>query len=340
MQFEYFLNLYNEKKPYEFNAKNMEEWQEWRTKLRKKLINLLGGFPDKSEFNLRVIERREFDEYFREKIIFNSSKEIEVYGYLLIPKNTEFPNSLVIAIPGHGYGMKDAVGINPDGSEKESSNGYMKDFGLILVKNGFMTFVIEQLGFGERREERDIKEGLDKSSCRYYSFWALMLGKTLIGLRVWDLIRTVDLFIEEYGIKENSIGVYGISGGGTTALFASALDDRIKATIISGYLSTFKDSILAIPHCECNYIPKILNYAEMYNIASLIAPRNLFIEHGKHDHIFPIEATIYAFEKVKRVYEFLGVPENIDFEFFEGGHEIWAKKSISWLKNVLKGKSL
>lgn len=336
MAFKYFLSLYDEKRLYSFKGNCIKEWEEWRINLRKILIEVLGGFPDKSDFDLEVIERKEFEEYFREKISFNSSREIKVYGYLLTPKNIEFPNSLVIAIPGHGYGMKDAVGINPDGSEKERSTGYMKDFGLILVKNGFMTFVIEQLGFGERREEKDIKEGQDKSSCRFYSFWALMLGKTLLGLRVWDLIRTIDLFVEEYGICENSIGVYGISGGGTTALFASALDDRIKATVISGYLNTFKDSILSIHHCECNYIPKILHYAEMYDIASLIAPRNLFIEHGKHDHIFPIEKTIYAYERVKKVYEFLGVPENIDSEFFDGGHEIYAKKAITWLKKVLK----
>lgn len=339
MEFKYFLNLYEEERQHEFKIKDVEEWKEWKDNFRKTLITLLGNFPEKSEFNLRVLEKREYENYTLEKVKFNSSKEIEVVGYLLTPKDVELPSPLVIAVPGHGYGMKDAVGLNPDGTEKEVSSGYMKDFGLILVKNGFITFVIEQLGFGERREE-DIKKGWDKSSCRAYSFWALMLGKTLIGLRVWDVIRTIDLFMENYEVRKDSIGIYGISGGATTSLFASALDDRIKATVISGYLNTFRGSILSIHHCECNYIPGLLKYGEMYDVASLIAPRNLFIEHGKNDPIFPIEFATYAYERVKRVYEFLGVPEKLDFEFFDGGHEICANKSVKWLKKVLYEKSI
>lgn len=327
MDFKYFLKLYEKERKYEFKARTFEEWEDWRVNFRRDLINILGDFPEKSDFDLKILEKKSFKDISIEKIKFNSSEDIEVIGYLLTP-NIDFPAPFVIAMPGHGIGAKDAV--------FGSSFSYMKNFGLILAQNGFLTFVIEQLGFGERRERKDIEEREDKSSCRSYAFWALMQGKTLIGLRVWDVIRTIDLFLENFEIKKEAIGIYGISGGGTTALFASAIDDRIKATVISGYLNTFKDSILSINHCECNYIPKVLNYGEMYDIASLIAPRFLFIEHGKKDPIFPIESTVKACEKVRAVYEFLGVPENLDWEFFDGGHEIYANKSIAWLKKILQ----
>ena len=42
------------------------------------------------------------------------------------------------------------------------------------------------------------------------------------------------------------IGKMGISGGGMHTFFSTALDTRIKACVISGYYSTFRDSILAI----------------------------------------------------------------------------------------------
>jgi len=73
----------------------------------------------------------------------------------------------------------------------------------------------------------------------------------------------------------------------------------------------------------------------MYDIAGLIAPRFLFIEHGIKDPIFPIEATKFAFSKIKKVYDFLNVSDNLNYEFFDGGHEIWGNKSFQWLKNVL-----
>ncbi len=266
MDFEYFLRLYRRERKYEFKIKNVREWEDWKTNFRKDLIKILGEFPESSDFNLKVLEKKTLKDIFIEKIKFNSSKDIEVIGYVLIP-NVVLPAPFVIAVPGHGVGAKDAI--------FGESSGYMKNFGLLLARSGFLTFVIEQLGFGERREKKDMEEREDKSSCRTYSFWALMQGKTLIGLRVWDIIRTIDLFLENFEIKRDAIGIYGISGGGTTALFASAIDERIKATVISGYLNTFKDSILSMSHCECNYIPGILKYGEMYDIASLIAPRFL-----------------------------------------------------------------
>ncbi|MCX7845919.1 MAG: alpha/beta hydrolase family protein [Dictyoglomaceae bacterium] len=331
----YFEELYTKERIYSFKAQSIEEWKEWREKLRNKIIELLGKFPERTKLNSKILERKEFDRYIREKVTFDSFEDIKVVGYLLIPKDFNLPRPAVIAVPGHGYGKDDIVGISIDGTERIIPTGYQKDFALTLVREGFVTLAVEQMGFGERRLKEDMNKDKDKSSCRKLAFWALMLGKTLLGIRVWDLIRAIDYFQERKEVKKESIGIMGISGGGTTSLFASALDDRIKATIISGYLNTFKDSILSIHHCECNYVPGILNYAEMYDIASLIAPRHLFIEHGIHDDIFPISATKFSIKKIKEVYEFLKVPNNIQWEFFEGGHEIWGNKSIKWLKGKL-----
>ena len=44
----------------------------------------------------------------------------------------------------------------------------------------------------------------------------------------------------------------------------------------------------------------------MADIAALIAPRPLVIEHGERDHIFPIGATRAAFTQLPPVWEELG----------------------------------
>ena len=61
--------------------------------------------------------------------------------------------------------------------------------------------------------------------------------------------------------------------------------------MVSGYLNTFRDSIGSLAHCIDNYVPGILNWAEMHDIAGLIAPRPLFVESGEKDNIFPIAAS-------------------------------------------------
>ena len=76
--------------------------------------------------------------------------------------------------------------------------------------------------------------------------------------------------------------------------------------MISGYLNTFRDCIMSVSHCIDNYVPGILNWAEMYDVAGLIAPRPLFAESGQRDDIFPIAASRASFARVKKVYEVFG----------------------------------
>lgn len=330
-----FLNLYEQPRVYEFRAETIEEWKEWRISLKDKLIELLGGFPERIPLEPEVLERREFDTYFRERIVFNSAPSVSVVGYLLIPKGVKFPVPGVVALHGHGYGKDDIVGIWEDGTERTTPDGYQKDFAISLVKNGFVTFAIEQACFGERREPEDINKDKYQSSCRKASFWAMLLGKTVLGMRVWDVMRAIDYLETREEVDSSSIGVMGISGGGMTSLFSAALDERIKAAVVSGYLNTFKDSILSIYHCECNYVPGILKYAEMYDIASLIAPRALLVESGTKDNIFPIKATEFAISKVRKVYELLGVPGKLDVDIFEGRHQISGRKAYDFLKREM-----
>jgi len=331
-----FEELYKSPRILEFKAQSTEEWKEWKEALKEKLIELLGGFSERVELLPEIVDKKEFEDYVRERIIFNSAPDVSVVGYLLIPKNISLPVPGVVALHGHGYGKDDVVGIWEDGTERTIPDGYHKDFGISLVKAGFITFAIEQACFGERREPEDIAVSKYQSSCRKVSFWAMLLGKTVLGMRVWDVIRAIDYLQTRNEVKKDSIGVMGISGGGMTTLFSSAIDERVKAVVVSGYLNTFRASILSIHHCECNYVPGILKYAEMSDVASLIAPRALLIESGTKDDIFPIKATEFSISKVKKVYELLQATDKLESDIFEGRHQISGRKAYGWLKEQLK----
>src|SRR4030095_10674283 len=121
-------------------------------------------------------------------------------------------------------------------------------------------------------------------------------------------------------LDSKRIGVTGISGGGTITVFSAALEPRIQAAFASGYLCTFRDSIFSIAHCIDNYVPGVLEWAEMYDIAGLIAPRPFFAESGTKDDIFPIDAFKESFANVKKVYTSFGADDRIDHEILEGEH--------------------
>jgi hypothetical protein len=112
----------------------------------------------------------------------------------------------------------------------------------------------------------------------------------------------------------------GISGGGTVTVFSAALEPRIRLAFVSGYLNTFRDSILSLSHCIDNYVPGILQWAEMYDVAGLIAPRPLFIESGEKDRIFPIGASRESYAQVKKIYEVFGAGDLVQQEVFPAEH--------------------
>src|SRR5262249_38618924 len=102
-----------------FNAKTRKQAEQWQSKLRPKVAELLGGFPEKrSPLEAQTLEVREFPGYRREKFVFQSRPGSWMLAYLLTPKSGKPPHPTVICIPGHGRGVDDIVAINDKGQDR------------------------------------------------------------------------------------------------------------------------------------------------------------------------------------------------------------------------------
>ena len=315
-----------------FRASSRSEAQRWQETLRPKLAELVGGFPsERGDLASQTLEVKEYPTYRREKFVFESRPGLYLLGYLLTPNNASAPHKTVICLPGHGRGVDDIVGIDDKGSDRTDKDGYQHDFAIQCVEQGLAAVAIEQMAFGCRRDARAKKRGLSTSSCRPSAGAALLLGETMVGWRVWDVMRTIDWIETRDELDNERIGCMGISGGGTITTFGAALEPRIKAAFISGYLNTFRDSILSISHCIDNYVPGILNWCEMYDVAGLIAPRALFVESGDEDGIFPVEASRESFARVQKVYKAFGKAELAGHEVFGGEHSFWGRRGLAFL---------
>jgi dienelactone hydrolase len=334
----YTLNLHDAA-PMElaFKPGTRRQTELWQKKLTAKVIELLGGFPkQKSPLNSQTLEIREFPGYTREKFVFESRPGMPVLGYRLLPKGAKAPVATVICIPGHGRGVDDVVGIDPEGNDRTQRVFYEYDFAIQAVEQGLAAVAIEPLGFGCRRDARNKAKGLEQKACEPVAGSALLLGQTMIGWRVWDIMRTVDWIETRPELDAKRVGCIGISGGGTCSLFSAALEPRIKAAMVSCYLNTFRSCIMSLSHCIDNYVPGILNWAEMYDVAGLIAPRPFFSEAGEKDAIFPIEASIESFKKVKAIYDVFGAGAEAQQETFDGPHSFWGKKGMPFMAEKLR----
>ena len=319
-----------------FRATTRRQAEAWQKRLRAKLTELLGGFPDRRiELQPQTLEVREFPRYRREKFLFHSKPGVDVLGYLLTPKEAKPPYAAMVCVPGHGRGVDDIVGIDENGQDRTDKDGYQHDFAIQVAEQGMAAVAIEPVGFGCRRDPLTKKKGLKTSACQPAAGAALVLGQTMIGWRVWDVMRTIDWIETRKELDARRVGCMGISGGGTCTTFSAALEPRIRAAMISGYLNTFRDCIMSVSHCIDNYVPGILHWAEMYAVAGLIAPRPLFVESGEKDNIFPIAASRESFARVKKVYEVFGAGGAVEQETFDGPHTFWGVKGVPFLARHL-----
>lgn len=321
-----------------FKATDKREWQAWRRKLRRTFLELLGVDEDEPRCELEptVNRRKRMEGYRRERVVFQSRPNLSVAAWVLIPDELTGPAPTMICLQGHGAGKDDIVGFDDEGQPRAEYGGYQNDFAIQAVRRGFLVIAPDMFSFGERRDPADVKQGRRTSSCRMPSMAGILLGRTVPGIRVYDVMRCIDYLETRPECDPKRIGCMGISGGGTITTFATAVEERIQAALISGYLAHWRDSIMPMRHCEDNYVPGILQYAEMPDIATLIAPRPVFFENGTKDTIFPIKSARAAYRKVKAAYDLLGVPERCGMQVFEGPHEFCGEQGFPFLERWLK----
>ncbi|MBQ8196509.1 MAG: acetylxylan esterase [Clostridia bacterium] len=304
-----------------------------KEEITAKLMELFGDMPDKIvDPKMQIEQVVEGDDYTEYRFNFYTEEDVQAICRLRIPKVKKDKYPLVICLQGHGKGMHRSFGEikYPDFGEGPEDGD--RDVGNQAIERGYAALAIDQRGMGERRtmldiDPNDADDG--ETRCRLTSNTALLLGRTIIGERCWDVSRALDVALANWPVLDgDKIICTGNSGGGTATFYAAAFDKRIKVAMPCCSVCTWKHSIAAMIHCECNYIPGLGKYMDMGDIAAAIAPRKLIIINGRHDPIFLHEGVVETFETVKKIYKAAGVPDNCAMVTGEGGHRYY--KDIAW----------
>ena len=319
-----------------FKARNLGDAQEWQARLRDKLTGLLGGFPEGAcDLSPRILETSQEEGFTCQKVAIQTVEGEFMPCFVLIPPIK--PGHIykpVIALHGHGTWGGAAIVKSPNDPLGAALNQQLNyDYAGQLAKRGYLVFVPELRGFGQRLEDTEYQEGEEQwiSSCYAVGVNALVLGKTLLGLRIYDIMRLTDYIRTRPEPLTGTLGCVGLSGGGMLTLFTTALDQRISCAVVSGYFNTFRDSIMAVRHCLCNFVPGIVRVAEMVDIAGLVVPRPMLIETGTQDPIFPTMATQRAYQDLQKIYAVFSANQKLDIDVFEGEHAWNGAKAYDWL---------
>ena len=298
----------------------------WQRKLRRQVKLLLGmdKLPrTKRGLNVRSVWKRDHEAGTIERIVFTSEPGSDVPAYVCIPKDAAPPYRWMICVQGHSTGMHNSIGVAFDDETKPITVESDRDFGVQCMRRGVAALCIEQRAFGERSDTKE-----HTPNCQAPAMHALMLGRTLIGERVFDVDRGIDYLATRRDVRPGGVGIMGNSGGGTISTFAAAVLPRIRFAMPSCYFCTFRDSILAMHHCMCNYVPGLFRIAEMSDVLGLFAPKPVVVVAGEKDDIFPIVATQSSFRKLKQIYKAAGAEKHCHLVVGPEGHRFYSE--LAW----------
>ena len=300
-----------------------EPFSAWKARAREKLSDLLGLPLIHCEDAWEILSEKQKDGYRQIDFHFQSEKGFFVPCSLLIPNGA--PRPLAICIQGHSTGMHISCGETKfRGDDGLVAGG--RDFALQALKEGYSALILEQRYMGACGS---LDDGAPLCARRNAALPALLLGRTAIGERVWDVQRAIDV-TEKYfsdSVDTENILCMGNSGGGTTTFYASCLDDRIRISMPSCSVCEFEDSVIPFYHCGCNYIPGIRRYFEMGDLASLMADRALVIVCGVKDPDFPLHGVIKSYERAHKVFETNGREEYCVLIQGGEGHRFYPEES-------------
>jgi len=306
-------------------------FDKWQAKAYDKLWELVGmNMFKKVEDNFTIEFEKDEEDFHEIRFVFQSEQDYYVPCHLWLPRGVKKPYSLMICLQGHSTGMHISMGRKKEGFNVTLPIVGDRDFACRVVKEGMAALIVEQRNFGECGGK---PEGPD---CFISTMTALLMGRTTIGERVWDISRAIDVIENHFpDIDKNDIMCMGNSGGGTATFYIACLEKRIKAAMPSCSVCSYDYSIAAMHHCSCNFIPNVRKYFDMGDLAGLIAPRALVVVAGAEDPIFPLQPTKETFEIIKKMYSYSNKPANCRLVIGDEGHRFYADPAWKELKTLI-----
>ncbi len=245
--------------------------------------------------------------------------EVPIPFYELLPSDFKKQNKYPAIIMFSGHGDMEQVAF-----EKWT---YQKGAALQLAKEGFVVYVMENRGMGKLSHLGDHLK-IDAV--------ARLTGGSWYGELITDGLYLINMVLRKSYVDPARIGAGGVSTGGALSLITAAIDHRISAIYVQGYLGSYKTTFgTRSNHHICNNIAGILQNFDMQDIAASIVPRAAMYVNGKRDTFYYQDAKA-AFDYVDKRYLEQGYEGQASFASPENTiHELSTDLLIDFFNNKL-----
>lgn len=203
------------------------EWEQFRDARIEALRRALGVFQEPTgDLEPSITRTLVGDRFTIDNLVFTSRPGVVVTANLYRPATAVPKQPAVVICHSHH-----------DPKEEEE----LQCMGMTLARAGCFVLIMDLLGHGERRQH-PVSSAADRQD--YYFRYTLgaqlqLIGESLTGWMVWDLMRGIDLLWNDAGVDRDRIVLLGaVAGGGDLAAVVGALDRRIAAVVAFNFGDT------------------------------------------------------------------------------------------------------
>jgi len=325
----------------EFAGSTPAYFGKWRRRFRPRYRKCLGRWPAQVPPRLRVTDRTRKKDHVRERILYDSSPGVTVPAYILTPLDAKIDRRRpgILAAHGHGRGKADICGVTrekgaaKDVADVERTN---QEYAIEAVRRGYVVIAPDWMPFGERSAPPGWGGG---HSCNPTDIAWRYFGRPLLTQNIWDAMRAVDILAAHPAVNPRRLGVIGLSYGGTMATHMLINDRRIRAGVVSGYISTIGGDALqrdSGPNtCGAQHVPGLLLYGDIPEMLGLAVPKPVLCEMGKREACFYYPDMKRAYRRLARIYRAAGYPERLAQDSHPGPHRWSGSLAWKWLESWL-----
>jgi hypothetical protein len=180
-----------------------------------------------------------------------------------------------------------------------------------LVQSGATVLAIDLRGTGETREELDRTDAFFNYFGAFESaMTAMLVGKTLIGLRAQDVMRAVDMLALRGDVEMQGLSAFGFGEAAPVLLHAAALDDRIKNVVLKNMLVSY-ESVVTEKISRLvfeNIVPGALTKYDLPDLAATLAPRRIAIVNpvNPRGQSLELSQVLLQYESTKAAFKLAG----------------------------------
>ena len=342
----YLSRLYGEeRRAFACRARSHGEFEAWQRTARSKLVELLGlvhiaessgqgGVSVELDPNAEQLEG-----YTRGTGRIQTEPDVWVRFWILKPDGAgPFP----LALTPHGHENGDEyAGVWDTVQTREKIARTDQDVAVQAATRGFLAIAPATRGMGSNPSSYRIRDIAGKvgRDCRCHAWQVALAGRTLIGERVWDLMRLVDWAHTLPEVADGRVLMLGNSGGGMATLHAAACDGRIGVAVPCCAFNNYMSPHGTMRHCPCNVVTGMLTFGEYWDVAGLIAPRWLLTVNGLQDELHPVAEIDHAVSRLRAVYGTAGCGDRYEHRYGPEGHRFYSSIMWPWIEDAMRADS-